>query len=42
MVLSNKAIEGVPISGAILCEKAEQLRFKLNCNGPFLVGSGVL
>ena len=36
-------LEGVPISGAILCEKAKQLRCKLNCNGPFLVkvGSGV-
>ena len=33
-------LEGVPISGAILCEKAKQLRFKLNCNGPFLASEG--
>ena len=33
-------LEGVPISGSILCEKAKQLRCKLNCNGPFLASEG--
>ena len=35
MVVS-KRLEGIPISGRTLCEKAKQLHCKLNCQGPFL------
>ena len=41
MVVS-KRLEGIPISGRILCEKAKQLHRKLNCKGPFLASEGCL
>ena len=36
----QKRLDGVPISGTILCEKAKQLHCMFNCNGPFLASEG--